>query len=79
MSSVPSVAQIRAQVKSVRDRYPDARAIGIRMPALDEATPAPSVLRVGCEECFLSSNAAPCWHCANAWSICPTPGRRSWC
>ena len=50
MSSVPSVAQIRAQVKSVRDRYPDARAIGIRMPALDEATPAPSVLRVGCEE-----------------------------
>ena len=51
MTGVPSFAQIRAQVKSIRDRYPDARAIGIRMPALDEATPAPSVLRIGSEEC----------------------------
>ncbi len=50
MSGVPSFAQIRAHVESIRDRYPDARAIGIGMPALDEATPAPSVLRIGSEE-----------------------------
>ncbi|MYN63593.1 MAG: BREX-2 system phosphatase PglZ [Acidobacteria bacterium] len=50
MSSVPSFAQVRAQVESIRHRYPDARAIGIGMPALDEATPAPSVLRAGSEE-----------------------------
>ena len=50
MTGVPSFAQVRAQVKSIRDRYPDARAIGIRMPMLDEATPAPSVLRIGSEE-----------------------------
>ena len=50
MTGVPSFAQIRAQVESVRDRYPAARAIGIGMPALDEATPAPSVLRIGSEE-----------------------------
>ena len=50
MSGVPSFAQIRAQVESIRARYPDARAIGIGMPALDEATPAPSVLRIGSEE-----------------------------
>ncbi len=49
MTGVPSFAQVRAQVKSIRDRYPDARAIGIRMPMLDEATPAPSVLRIGSE------------------------------
>ena len=50
MSGVPSFAQIRAQVESIRGRYSDARAIGIGMPALDEATPAPSVLRIGSEE-----------------------------
>ena len=50
MSGVPSFAQIRAHVESIRDRYPDARAIGIGMPALDEATPATSVLRIGSEE-----------------------------
>ena len=50
MTGVPSFAQIRAQVESIRDRYPDARAIGIGLPALDEATPAPSVLRIGSEE-----------------------------
>ena len=50
MTGVPSFAQVRAQVKSIRDRYPDARAIGIRMPMLDEAMPAPSVLRIGSEE-----------------------------
>ena len=50
MSGVPSLAQIRAQVASIRDRYPDARAIGIGLPALDEAAPAPSVLEIGSEE-----------------------------
>lgn len=50
MSGVPSFAQVRAQVKSIRDRYPDARAIGIGLPALDEATPAPRVLKIESEE-----------------------------
>ena len=50
MINMPSFAQVRAQVKSIRDRYPDARAIGIGLPALDEAMPAPPVLRVGSEE-----------------------------
>ena len=50
MTGVPSFAQIRAQVESIRARYPDARAIGIGMPALNEAPPAPSVLRIGSDE-----------------------------
>ena len=50
MTGVPSLAQILAQVKSIRDRYPDARAIGIGLPALDEAIPAPPALRIGAEE-----------------------------
>ena len=49
MSSMPSFAQIRAQVASIHGRYPDARAIGIGLPALDAATPAPSVLEIGSE------------------------------
>ena len=49
MSNVPSFAQIRAQVASIHGRYPDARAIGIGLPALDAATPAPSVLEIGSE------------------------------
>ncbi len=50
MTAVPSLAQVLAQVKSIRDRYPDARAIGIGLPALDEAVAAPPALRVGAEE-----------------------------
>ena len=50
MTGVPSFAQIQAQVKSIRDRYPDARAIGIGLPALDDAETAPSALRIGSEE-----------------------------
>ena len=50
MTTVPSFAQVCAQVQSIRERYPDARAIGIGLPALDEAMPAPPVLRVGSEE-----------------------------
>ena len=50
MTGIPSFAQILAQVKSVRERYPDARAIGIGLPALDEAAPAPAALRIGAEE-----------------------------
>ena len=50
MSGVPSFAQILAQVKSIRERYPDARAIGIGLPALDEAATEPSALRIGSEE-----------------------------
>ena len=50
MTGVPSFAQILAQVESIRERYPDARAIGIDLPALDEAAPGPPTLRVGAEE-----------------------------
>ena len=50
MTTVPSFAQVCAQVQSIRERYPDARAIGIGLPALDEAMPEPPVLRVGSEE-----------------------------
>ena len=49
MTGIPSLAQIRAQVKSVREDCPDARAIGIGLPALDESA-APSALRIGAEE-----------------------------
>ena len=50
MTGVPSLAQIRAQVESVREDCPDARAIGIGLPALDESAAAPSALRIGSEE-----------------------------
>ena len=50
MTGTPSIAQVRAQVQSIRRKFPEARAIGIRLPALDEATPAPPVLQVGSEE-----------------------------
>ena len=50
MTGAPSLAQVLAQVKSIRDRYPDARAIGIGLPALDGAIPAPPALRIGAEE-----------------------------
>ena len=50
MTGVPSLAQVLAQVKSIRDRYPDARAIGIGLPTLDEAVAAPPALRIGGEE-----------------------------
>ena len=50
MTGVPSLAQIRAQVESVREDCPDARAIGIGLPALDESAAAPSALRIGAEE-----------------------------
>ena len=50
MTGVPSLAQVRAQVKSIRDRYPDARAIGIGLPVLGEAVAAPPALRIGAEE-----------------------------
>ena len=50
MTGAPSLAQVLAQVKSIRDRYPDARAIGIGLPVLDEAVAAPPALRVGAEE-----------------------------
>ena len=50
MTGAPSLAQVLAQVKSIRDRYPDARAIGIGLPVLDEAVVAPPALRIGAEE-----------------------------
>ena len=50
MTGVPSFAQILAQVKSIRERYPDARAIGIGLPALDGVATAPPALRIGSEE-----------------------------
>ena len=50
MTTLPSFAQVRAQVQSIREKYRDARVIGIGMPALDETTPAPPVLRIGSEE-----------------------------
>ena len=50
MTGIPSFAQILAQVESIRERYPDARAIGIRLPALDEAATGPPTLRIGAEE-----------------------------
>ena len=50
MTGVPSFAQILAQVESIRERYPDARAIGIGLPALDESATGPPTLRIGAEE-----------------------------
>ena len=50
MTGVPSLAQIRAQVESVREDCPDARAIAIGLPALDESAAAPSALRIGSQE-----------------------------
>ena len=50
MTGVPSMAQIRAQVASIRKGYPDARAIGIGLPALDEAATATAALRIDAEE-----------------------------
>ena len=50
MTGVPSFAQILAQVESIRERHPDARAIGIGLPVLDEAAPSPPTLRIGAEE-----------------------------
>ena len=50
MTGVPSPAQVLARVKSICDRYPGARAIGIALPALDEAVAAPPALRIGGEE-----------------------------
>ena len=50
MTGAPSLAQVLAQVKSIRDRYPEARAIGIGLPVLDEAVAAPPALRIGSEE-----------------------------
>ena len=50
MTGVPSFAQIRAQVESIRKQYPDARAIGIGLPALDDAATEPAALRIGSEE-----------------------------
>ena len=78
MTSVPSVAQIRAQVESIRDRYPDARAIGIRMPALDEATPA----RPCCgsvPRSFLSSNAGSVLALRERLVNLSDAGPPSWC
>ena len=50
MTGVPSFAQIRAQVHSIREQYPDARVIGIGLPALDDAATEPAALRIGSEE-----------------------------
>ena len=50
MTSAPSVAQVRAQVHSIRGKLPRARAIAISLPALDGAAPAPAALRIGSEE-----------------------------
>lgn len=47
MNGAPSFAQVRAQVAAVREKVPDARVIGIRVPELGWDSPT---LRVGNEE-----------------------------
>ena len=50
MTGSPSLAQVRAQVRSIRDKARKARAIAIGLPALDAAEPAPETMRIGSEE-----------------------------
>ena len=50
MTSAPSVAQVRAQVQSIREKIWSAPAIAIRLPALDAQAPAPETLPIGAEE-----------------------------
>ena len=50
MTSAPSLAQVRAQVQSIREKFQKARAIAISLPALDAALPVPATLRIGSEE-----------------------------
>ena len=50
MTAVPSPAQVRAQVESIRRQFPDARAIAIGLPSLGDPTLARPALRVGSEE-----------------------------
>lgn len=52
MNGVPSFAQVRAQVAAVRDKFPEARVIGIRVPELGWDAPT---LRVGGEELPVAS------------------------
>ena len=40
MTPAPSAAQVRAQAQAVRDRYPEARVIGIQAPACGGPLPA---------------------------------------
>ena len=50
MTTVPSPAQVRAQVESIRRQFPDARAIAIGLPSFGDPTLARPALRVGSEE-----------------------------
>ena len=50
MTRVPSLAQVCAQVQSIREKFQKARAIAISLPALAAATPVPKTLRIGSEE-----------------------------
>ena len=50
MTGSPSLAQVRAQVRSIREKARKARAIAISLPALDAAEPAPETMRIGSEE-----------------------------
>lgn len=50
MTSAPSLAQVRAQVKSIREKFQEARAIAIRLAALDAAATVPATLRIDSED-----------------------------
>ena len=50
MTGAPSLAQVRAQVRSIREKARKARAIAIGLPALDVSEPAPETMRIASEE-----------------------------
>ena len=50
VTSAPSLAQVRAQVKSIREKFQEARAIAIRLAALDAAATVPATLRIDSED-----------------------------
>lgn len=58
MTSAPSLAQVRAQVQSVREKFQKAHAIAISLPDLAAAPPMPTTLRIGSEDLpvFISSS-----------------------
>lgn len=49
MTGARWLAQVRAQVQSVRTKYPEARAIAVRRPDADGAASTPAALRIGSE------------------------------
>ena len=50
MTGAPSLAQVRAQVRSVLEKARKAHAIAIGLPSLDASKPAPETMRIGSEE-----------------------------